>query len=467
MDLDPHETDSETEGAPGATGPPPPPRRPPNPWWLPPFLGRMPAIEDRHVTLLGLVGLALLFEQYDLSMLTSALKHIATDLGMTESELGGYLSLVRLGAIPAFLMVPLADRLGRRRLFLAAVVGSSLGTLATAFAQTPEQFAILQMGTRTFLTAGMAVAFVMITEELPAEHRGWGTGILGLLGSLGVGLGALLFALVDVLPFGWRALYAAGVVPLLLVPRMRRGIAETARFQRHAEAEAARGARASPVLAWLQTLVALARTYPGRAALIAGIAGFDALGKVAVFQFTGYHVLEAKGWPPYWYSALVIGGGLVGVTGNLVAGRLGDRIGRRIVGFAVMGGFPLSAGLFYLGPEWGIPPAWIALAFLATASSVIQRALAAELFPTSHRGTAVGWLTLVETMAAATGLALVGAGSQQPGDLAQTTSLLSCVVALGGLLLFLLPETRRRELEEISDDADEAGPGEAPRPGPG
>ncbi len=130
-------------------------------------------MEPRLRRLLGLVSLALFFESYDVSMLTSALKHIADDLAIAPQALAGWLSLIRLGALPAFLLVPFADRLGRRTVFLASLVGMSVGTLATAFVQTPVQFVVAQMAIRTFLVAGAAVAIVIVTEEFPAEHRGW------------------------------------------------------------------------------------------------------------------------------------------------------------------------------------------------------------------------------------------------------------------------------------------------------
>lgn len=422
-----------------------------NPWWIPPFLGRVPAVEERHLRPLGLVALALLFEQYDLSMVTAALRHIAEDIGMSSSEISGHLAVVRLGAVAAVLVVPLADLYGRRLLFLACVLGSSLGTVLTAFVQTPAEFVAVQMLTRIFLTAGQAVSFVIITEEFPADHRGWGIGILGALGATGVGLGALLFAGIDVLPFGWRSLYLVGVVPLLLLPLLRRGVPETARFQRLDRERTAQGAPERPVRAWLRTLLAFARTHPRRAALVAGIGGLDSAGKVAVFQFTAYHVL-GRGWEPYQYSLLVVLGGAIGITGNVVAGNLGDRFGRRSVGFVVMAAFPLAAWLFYQGPGWAIPAAWIALAFFATAGQVIQRALAAELFPTSQRGTAVGWLTFVESLGAFGGLLLVQFGAGEAWDLPLSVAALSTVVALGGGLILLLPETSRRELEAISEE---------------
>jgi MFS family permease len=413
------------------------------PWWVLPLFGRAPDLEPRLWTLLGLVALALFFEQYDQSMLTSALKFIAADLGMSEADLGVYLGAIRLGALPAFLIVPFADRLGRRRLFLGCVVGSSVGTFLTAFAGTAVAFVVLQMATRTFLLAGAAVAFVIITEEFPAAHRGWGIGILGALGACGHGLGAALFAAIDRLPHGWRDLYAVGLLPLFLLPVFRRGIAETARFARHA------GVQGSTE--WWRPLVALARTHPGRAGALALAGGLVAVGESAVFQFTGYFTQSVLGWTPGEFSTMVIVGGAVGIIGHVVAGRLGDRIGRRTVGLMAFGLFPAFAWLFYQGPRgWGVPAAWIAFVFCGSAGDIVVRSLSTELFPTSHRGTSAGWLSLVQTMAWAIGLGLLSLGVRGPGDLERVTALLSLAVLAGGGALLLLPETRRRELEAIS-----------------
>src|SRR5215470_1390488 len=114
-----------------------------NPWWIPPFLGGVPDVPAPLVSLLGLVSLALFFEAYDNSMLTSALKFIATDLGIGEHDLGRTLALIRLGSLPAFILVPFADQIGRRRVFLASVIGFSVLTFATAFTQTATQFIVV------------------------------------------------------------------------------------------------------------------------------------------------------------------------------------------------------------------------------------------------------------------------------------------------------------------------------------
>jgi putative MFS transporter len=414
-----------------------------NPWWIPPFLGAVPDVEPRLVRLLGAVTLALAFEAYDISMLTSALKHIARDLDMPETHLGMYLAATRLGALPALLLVPLADRIGRRRVFLGTVVAISAGTFLTAFSRTAAEFVAVQTLTRAFILTGAAVAAVIITEEFPAAHRGWGIGIMGAVSSAGFGLGALLFAAIEHLPYGWRTLYAVGLVPVLLLPRFRREVPETERF---AEARHHR-TTGGP---WHRPLRALARTYPLRAALITLAAGLFAVSEVAVFQFTGYFTQTVHGWSPGQYSAMVVIGGLVGILGNVVAGRLGDRIGRRLVGALFLGFFPLFAWLFYRGPAWSVPLAWTLFIFCQTGGGTVIRAFSTELFPTAQRGTAAGWVTLVQTLGWAGGLALVGLGTHAPGDLARRTSSLAFLALLAAPALLVLPETRRRELEAIS-----------------
>ncbi len=119
----------------GSADPGPRPRRP---WWIPPFLGRMPqGLDDRYVPVVGIVSLAFLFENYDVSMLSAALKQIRESFGLGTSEMSELLAWIRLGAIPAFLLLPLADRLGRRRVFLVAIAGMSVGTFVSGLAQTP------------------------------------------------------------------------------------------------------------------------------------------------------------------------------------------------------------------------------------------------------------------------------------------------------------------------------------------
>lgn len=417
------------------------------PWWLRllPFLGRIPdGVSREQVRLLGAVALALLFEHYDVSTLGNASKFIRASFELPQSEVGRMLAWVRLGALPAVLLVPFADHLGRKRLFMFCLVGSSVGTLLTAFTQTLPQFIAAQMIVRSCLIAGSATAFVIVAEEFPAHRRGWAIGILGALALLGFGLGALLFGFIERLPYGWRALYIPGVVPLLLLPYFARRVPETQRFQQQSEE------RAAGPLAWLRPFVTLARHYPGRMAIVAAVAMLAAVGHATAHGVVGDYVLTDRGWAPERYSTLVITGGALGIVGNTVVGRLADRMGRRSLGFAVLAGFPLAAIAVYSSDGWLLAGCWIVLVFVTTGGNTIVRALSTELFPTSSRSTAAGSLTLFETLGAVAGLYMVTALTPEGTSIAGAVRWIVWITLLGGLLVLLLPETARKELEDIS-----------------
>ncbi len=415
------------------------------PWWLLPIFGPIPDLERRHFNLLGAVALALLFEEYDMAMLTAALPQIASSLDMKETDFGFYLGWIRLGAIPAVLFIPYADRVGRRRVFLLTLVGTALATVFTGFSQTPVQFTICQMVARAFFVTGSAISFVYIAEEFPAEHRGWGVGMLGALSASGHGLAMGLFSQIDRLPYGWRTLYVIGVIPILLLPFFRRRLPETERFTKHDAARSDDTAGYS-----LRPMLDMLRQTPARAIGIATAGFLPAIGLVGAFQFTGYFTQTVHGWSPGQYAAMVFFGGAVGIAGNIVAGHLSDRFGRRAVGIGLLGSFPFWVALFYNGPGWSVPFGWIGFLFTSQGGRVIMRALATELFPTEQRASASGIWAILDATGAALGLFLLYIGTSTEGDFVFFTTALSITSLVGGCVLFFFPETNQRELESIS-----------------
>jgi MFS family permease len=420
-----------------------------SPWWLPGIFGPVPELEPRVAATLGLVAVGMMFENYDIGLLNAALKQIAESLEIAPEDSGWFLAAIRLGGFATFLLVPVADRVGRRRLFLAALVGMSVGTLSSGLAPTAWAFVLAQIATRAFLLTAAALAVVFLVEEFPAEHRGWGIGVLTVMGGLGYGLAAGLYAAVDQLPFGWRTLYAVGVLPLLCLPFFRRQLLETRRFERERAERADPAVRAGP-LVYFASIAALVRDERRRAIGIGLAGGLGAMGGLAFYQYASFFAQTVHGWAPGHYSLLVLGGGLLGVAGSVVGGRTADRIGRRRVGLVAMLLAPAAALLYYQGPGWALPLGFAGFVFLGSAGDVVVRAFAAELFPTDRRGAATGWLILVQTLGYVLGLSLVGLGTREAADLATTVPVVSLFLAAGALCLLLLPETGRRELEAIS-----------------
>ena len=203
------------------------------PWWTyaVPYPGAMPDLSRKQWSIMGLLAAAELFDHYDVGIMSLALSKIQIGLAIPEAEIAQVVAIVRLGMLPAFALTMMADRMGRRRLLLATILGFTICTGATALVRDTTDFMVLQFLARVFIAGETMLAVVVLAEELNAGDRGFGIGLLGALGALGHGLAAIVFGFVEFLPFGWRALYAVGVIPLLFLAWFRRGLPETQRLR--------------------------------------------------------------------------------------------------------------------------------------------------------------------------------------------------------------------------------------------
>jgi MFS family permease len=292
------------------------------------------------------------------------------------------------------------------------------------------------------------IAIVVVAEEFDAEHRGWGIGALGALHACGAGAAALSFGFVDVLPFGWRALYAIGLVPLLLVAYLRRTLPETGRFDALARERAE--FRVAPPIAPALDLV---RRHPRRiAALALAVVAIETVMGPAIF-FAPKFLQDVHGWSPAWVAALNFGGGAFAIVGNPLAGWLSDRRGRRPVTVMFTLGVLLAITAFYAAASPAAPVLWVPLVFGLMGTQVTLGVYGAELFPTGVRSTASGVREFCKTGGAVIGLGLVSALYALVGSNWAAISVLCLVGTLSPLVvLATFPETAGRKLEEIAPE---------------
>ncbi|HVN37118.1 MAG TPA: MFS transporter, partial [Myxococcota bacterium] len=381
-------------------------------------------------------------------LLSLNLKQIQADLGIAESHLGLLAGLVGAGALFALPVTLAADRFGRRRMLLFTILGYTLCTGATALSPNTAAFVIFQLLARLFAGAESAIANVVIAEEFDARNRGWGIGALGALAACGGGLAALAFAFVNLLPFGWRSLYAIGLVPLGIVAHLRRTLPETARFDA-LERERVEF-HAAPPIAPVRNLV---RRYPGRLAMLAFTAFAIQIAMRPAVVFSSKFLQDVHGWSPGHVTLLTIVGGMVGIAGNSAAGWLSDRRGRRPVAVLFSVGMLVGIVCFYLLRSPIGPFFWILQLFGLSGTDVTLAAYGAEMFPTAVRSTASGVRVLCTTAGAVTGLALVSVLFGLTGSNWTAIAWLCAIGALSPLcVVALFPETAGRRLEEIAPE---------------
>jgi putative MFS transporter len=344
----------------------------------------------------------------------------------------------------ALLIVPFADRFGRRRVLLVTIFGYTVATAATAFAADITSFVVLQFMARMFAIAEAVLATVVIVEEFSATNRGWGIGAAAALQACGAGFAALMFGFVEVLPYGWRALYLIGVIPLFFIGLWRRTLPETDRFER---VSSARAGKVNPV--WTG-LVGAAREHPRSLLLLAAtLFCFSLAGNSAGF-FAPKYLQEVHGWSPSEIAVLLFFGGALAVAGNPLSGWLSDRMGRRPTGIVFSLGFALTGFGFYSLTGMVVPVLWIALLFFTMGTTVTLSAYSVELFPTSMRASASAMTNTVSVLGTIAGLVGVAV------LFGYTGSNWSAVLVLGGFSLLVpivlaafFPETAGKPLEEI------------------
>src|SRR5579884_113194 len=140
-------------------------------------------------------GVAVLLVGFDGSASTLALPAIAAEFRIPVAALTELGSLLSLGSLIGLPLAMQADRLGRRRLLLVGLAGSSAAGLASAVATGPTWLGLARLAAVAFETAATGAAAALVVEEIPADHRGRAVSVLTLAGGAGVGLATLLYPL--------------------------------------------------------------------------------------------------------------------------------------------------------------------------------------------------------------------------------------------------------------------------------
>jgi len=420
--------------------------------WLPPGLRPPGGMTVRAERVFLLVGAAALFGGFDTNVFSFTVPQIQVSLHIPEDQVGLTVSFFRLASIAALVLAWSADLVGRRRLLLFTIFGQGLATLGSAFAQDYAQFVWLQIATRVFGYAEEMLCYVVIAEEVAAATRGWSSGTLAAMYYAGGGVASLVFAGIAFLPYGWRAMYVIGSIPILLVGFLRRYLPETKRFEVREHEVEKLSSRLGRVLDMTRRLL---HEHPRRVAtiLIAAAAYGFAIWPAAVLGQK--YLQDVLHFTPPQVTMLILPGGLVAVAFNILAGRLSDRIGRKFVIFAALLIATASFGTFYSGIQWQyVALLWVPGFFGFLCADSLFQGLAAEIMPTAYRATVAGLRYLVSILAGAASLALEGPLYDLFHAHGPALMLLLVTMPIAMIALLYLPEPAGRTLEDIAAQPD-------------
>ncbi len=173
-------------------------------------------IHERRWGILGVLVVALLVVVLDNTVLNVALKTIQEDLAATQSQLAWSINsytLVFAGLLFTFGL--LGDRFGRKQMLIIGLVLFGLASLASAYAQSPDQLivarALMGIGAAAVLPSTLSI----ITNVFEPQERGKAIGIWSASVGLGVVLGPVVGgALLE--QFWWGSVFLINVPVVLL-----------------------------------------------------------------------------------------------------------------------------------------------------------------------------------------------------------------------------------------------------------
>ena len=374
----------------------------------------------------------------------------ADQAGLSGTELGVGLAVIRLASIGGLPLAGLADRFGRRRMLLVVtVVGLALTMMAAASPGFWWFVVIFALG-RPALSATNGLSQVGAAEETGTHDRAKAIGLIAAGYALGSGVTAVLNGLAGK-ALTFRGVFALSGVALVGVVLLRNRLQESERFT--AMVAERSGEEALPVFG------AVARPYRKRLLVVAALAFAVSVvtGPANGFVFLyARNVLKVSGAGT---TAMVVGAGVVGLAGLLAGRWLADHVGRRPTGAAAMVGIAVAAVVCYSGSRLGLFIGYEMAAVSGGAFAPAAGALANELFPTSVRASVAGWNVAAAVLGGVLGLVVFGAVADVAHrSTAQVATVVPALVTflpmlLATALFWAVPETRGKELEEIWPEA--------------
>lgn len=384
-----------------------------------------------HTMATAVLGIGWLLDAFEVNIVGSVLGVIQSVFHLDTNQAAWVVSIWLLGIMfGAFIFGYLADRFGRKRLFITTLIMYSICTLLTALSPTYLFLMVFRFLTAIGVGAEYAAINSAISEFIPPRNRGKVNALVMNFWPVGAMLAALvnLFFINLFAPtVGWRIGFAVGAIAALFIVWMRRSLPESPRWLlakgRQHEAEAvveqieARAGQAKanstspiaidsrPPKPFFGQIAELITHYPGRIALGCILDLSEASGYYGMFAFLALVVLPTVNIPatqiPWFYFLGNVGALIGGLSMMMVIDRLGRKI--TVPSFYILAA--ITAVL--LAPATATHSGLIVLLafmlanFFATGAWTSAYPTFSEFFPTHLRSTGVGLSVAVGRIGAA------------------------------------------------------------------
>ncbi|CAM3733877.1 MFS transporter [Alicyclobacillus pomorum] len=341
---------------------------------------RPPSKSVSKTRLLMVSGVGLLFDSMDVGLFSFVLVVLSKQWHLHQSVAGLLGSLGFLGmAVGSALAGLLADRFGRKTMFMWTLLIYSVATGLTAFAWGIGIFMVLRFLVGFGLGGELPIATTYVLESSEDSERGRRVVLLEMFYAFG-SLAAAIISRLVIPSIGWRMVFLIGALPALYVLVLRRQLPESPKFQ-------------------ALTRQSIAKTFstlwqPG---VIRGTVVTWLLWFAMNFAFYGValwlpSILAQKGYSVVNSLSYVLIMDIAQIPGYLAAAWLVEKWGRK----RTLVPFMFLAAVSTLGLGFAYGTAWVLafgllLNFFMLGAWACTYIFTVEQFPTHARASGIGW----------------------------------------------------------------------------
>ncbi|MFE4703883.1 MFS transporter [Peribacillus simplex] len=388
--------------------------------------------------LLGVAGLGWMFDALDVGMLSFIIVALKQEWNLTSEQVGWIGSINSIGmAVGAVFFGAMADRVGRKNVFIITLLLFSIASGLSAAVSTLSLFLILRFLIGMGLGGELPVASTLVSESVEASKRGRVVVLLESFWAVGWILAALISYFI-IPAYGWRVALLLSAVPALYALYLRLKLPDSPKYT-----ELEKKQRTSV----LSNMKSVWKKEYSRQTLVLWILWF-----CVVFSYYGMFlwlpsVMVLKGFSMIQSFEYVLIMTLAQLPGYFSAAWLIEKMGRKFVLITYLIGTAVSA--FFFGSSEGLALLIVSGMFLSFFNLGAWGALYAytpEQYPTSVRGTGAGLAAGIGRIGGVLGPLLVGYLVAADTPISSIFTIFTIAILVGAIAVAFGKETKNTVL---------------------
>lgn len=389
--------------------------------------------------LLGIAGLAWMFDAMDVGILSFVIAALAAEWALTPNEMGWIGSVNSIGmAVGALLFGVMADKVGRKKIFMITLILFSVASGLSALTTTLFAFLALRFLVGMGLGGELPVASTLVSESVEAKERGRVVVLLESFWAAGWIISALIayFIIPD---YGWRVALLITALPAFYAIYLRLKLPDSPKYaEKNTETRSI-----------IQNMKGIWAKKYAKATLMLWIVWFT-----VVFSYYGMFlwlpsVMVMKGFSLIQSFEYVLIMTLAQLPGYFSAAWLIEKAGRKFVLVTYLLGTAASAFVFGSAETTAVLiVSGMLLSFFNLGAWGALYAYSPEQYPTVIRATGSGMAASVGRIGGILGPLLVGSLVTAGYEIGWIFGIFCIAIIIGVIaIIFLGTETKQLELE--------------------